>query len=100
MFGITPRAHTRRAPTSILHTCPNFVRACHPEICLLRRAEVETGDCRDYRTWLLADRGIKEERTETSEPTQETIRKLLTAAAKSPKPHTRFTRRGNILYPE
>ena len=60
----------------------------------------ETGDCRDYKTWLLADRGIKEDRTEINEPTQNTIRRLLTTAAKEPPLHTHFARRGNILYPE
>ena len=59
----------------------------------------ETGDCRDYRTWLLADRGIKEERTEINEPSQRTIGELLAKAAKEPPPGTHFERRGNVLYP-
>jgi hypothetical protein len=60
----------------------------------------ETGDCRDYKTWLLADRGIKEERTKTGEPTRNTIKNLLAKAAEEPQPHRRFVKRGNILYPE
>lgn len=59
----------------------------------------ESGDCRDYKTWLLADRGIKEERTEIGEPNQEAIRELLAKAAKEPMPYTQFEKRGNILYP-
>ena len=59
----------------------------------------ERGDCRDYRTWLQADRGIKEEQTEINEPNQRTIRALLANAAKEPTPDTRFERRGNVLYP-
>ena len=58
----------------------------------------ESGDCRDYKTWLLADRGIKEERTEINERNQKTIRELLAKAAKEPMPNTRFERRGNVLY--
>jgi len=59
----------------------------------------ERGDCQDYRTWLQADRGIKEEQTGISEPNRRTIRALLVNAAKEPPPHTQFERRGNILYP-
>ena len=59
----------------------------------------ETGDCRDYKTWLLADRGIKEERTEINEPSQNTIREILAKSAKEPPPYTHFERRGNVLYP-
>jgi len=59
----------------------------------------ERGDCRDYRTWLQADRGIKEEQTEINEPNQRTIRALLANAAKEPTPDTQFERRGNVLYP-
>ena len=58
----------------------------------------ETGDCRDYRTWLPADRGIKEERTEINEPNQKTIRELLAKAAKELTSDTQFERRGNVLY--
>ena len=60
----------------------------------------ESGDCQDYKTWLLADRGIKEERTVTSESTRTTIEGILTAAAKEPHTPTHFVRRGNVLYPE
>ena len=59
----------------------------------------ESGDCRDYKTWLQADRGIKEEQTEINEPNQRTIRALLVDAAREPPPHTQFERRGNVLYP-
>ena len=59
----------------------------------------ETGDCRDYGTWLLADRGIKDERTEVSKPSQKTIRGLLATVAKGPSPYTHFEKRGNALYP-
>jgi hypothetical protein len=59
----------------------------------------ESGDCRDYKTWLLADRGIKEERTEINEPNQKTLGELLARAAREPRPNARFERRGNVLYP-
>ncbi len=58
----------------------------------------ESGDCQDYRTWLRADRGIKEEQTAIDEPNQRKIRGLLRDAAKEPLPATQFERRGNVLY--
>jgi len=57
------------------------------------------GDCRDYKTWLLADRGIKDEQTALEAPTRRTIRGLLEDAATRKTPATRFERRGHVLYP-
>jgi hypothetical protein len=59
----------------------------------------EKGDCRDYRTWLLADRGIKDEQTAIGEPGQRTIEGLLEGAAKEPPPATQFEKRGSVFYP-
>ena len=59
----------------------------------------EKGDCRDYRTWLLADRGIKDEQTEINAPIQRTIEELLRNAAKESPSATRYIRQGNVLYP-
>lgn len=59
----------------------------------------EKGDCQDYKTWLQADRGIKEDQTEINEPNQRTIRELLGNAAKEPSPASQFERRGNVFYP-
>ena len=59
----------------------------------------EKGDCRDYKTWLRADRGIKEEQTAIHAPNQEAIRKLLGEVARAPRPTTHFEKSGNILYP-
>lgn len=58
----------------------------------------ESGDCQDYRTWLQADRGIKEEQTEIDQANRKEIRGLLGDAAKEALPATRFERRGNVLY--
>jgi hypothetical protein len=60
----------------------------------------ETGDCQDYRTWLLADRGIKDEQTSLGEPRHRTLRELLEAARKEPLPASRFEKRGHVLYPQ
>lgn len=58
----------------------------------------ETGDCRDYATWLLADRGIKEEQTEVPRPAHTAIRALLENPAGVPPRPAQFERRGNILF--
>jgi hypothetical protein len=59
----------------------------------------EKGDCRDYRTWLLADRGIKHEQTALGEPRDSTIRGLLETARKEAPRASRFEKRGHVLYP-
>lgn len=59
----------------------------------------ENGDCRDYKTWLQADRGVKDDRTTTSEPTRQTVRALLANAAKSHRENRRFEKRGSVYHP-
>ncbi|MBN1506143.1 MAG: hypothetical protein JW955_04825 [Sedimentisphaerales bacterium] len=60
----------------------------------------ERGDCADYKTWLRADRGDKDEQTAFGEQTRKSIGELLDGAAKTPDSHKRFKRQGNILCPE
>jgi hypothetical protein len=60
----------------------------------------EQGDCADYRTWVLADRGIKEEQTSISEQNQRLFSKILANAAREPDSLRKFKRRGNIFFPE
>jgi hypothetical protein len=59
----------------------------------------DTGDCRDYGTWLRADRGIKEEQTQINGANQRAIKDLLAVRLEEPVPYARFERQGNILYP-
>lgn len=59
----------------------------------------ERGDCRDYRTWLQADRGIKDEQTAINRPNRKTIGELLGNVTKEPTAYKQFERRGNVLYP-
>ena len=59
----------------------------------------EKGDCRDYQTWLQADRGIKEERTKINSSNRKVIREFLQAAAQAPPQAIRFEKRGNLFYP-
>jgi hypothetical protein len=62
--------------------------------------QFKQGDCRDYRMWLLADRGIKNEQTEIFDSTRATIRKILTSASRETMPPARFEKRGNIFFPQ
>jgi hypothetical protein len=58
------------------------------------------GDCRDYRTWRLADRGIKNERTEILDSTRAAISEILINASKEPMPAVQYKKRGNIFFAE
>ena len=60
----------------------------------------ERGDCADYKTWLLADRGVKDEQTAFGEQTRKTIKELLGKVAKEPDSVKKFRRQGNILCTE
>ncbi len=59
----------------------------------------EKGDCRDYPTWLRADRGTKEERTELKPSNRTAIREFLRAAAQKPAAASGFEKRGHVLFP-
>lgn len=58
----------------------------------------ETGDCRDYQTWLRADRGIKDEQTAINEPDRRMINDILAPASRTSTSNARFEKRGNVLY--
>jgi hypothetical protein len=57
-----------------------------------------TGDCADYRTWLLADRGTKNERTSLSDRNRERVAGLLQLAKRGTVSPTGFCREGNVLF--
>jgi hypothetical protein len=57
------------------------------------------GDCRDYRTWLEADRGIKDEQTTLNPRTRTATLGILARSAKGLATRARFERRGNVLHP-
>ena len=59
----------------------------------------DQGDCRDFPTWLRADRGDKPDRTTLAPPHHQAIRELLQAAAPPSPPATAFEKRGHILHP-
>jgi hypothetical protein len=62
-----------------------------------RLLPLDQGDCRDYRTWLLADRGVKLERTMVAASGMTQAASVL--GTLGPARAVRFERRGHVLYP-
>ena len=62
-----------------------------------RLLPLDQGDCRDYRTWLLADRGVKLERTTVAASGMTQAASVL--GTLGPARAMRFERRGHVLYP-
>jgi hypothetical protein len=56
------------------------------------------GDCRNYRAWLQADRGIKEEQTEIHDSTRAAIERILASAAKQPTSTAQFQKQENVFF--
>jgi hypothetical protein len=59
----------------------------------------ESGDCRDYATWLRADEGYKDERTEIEKSNHALIAQILGDRAVTNASSSAFERRGNVLFP-
>jgi hypothetical protein len=64
-----------------------------------RMIPFEKGDCRDYGTWLQADRGFKEEQTFVSRRSADGIRTVLDEMGTKQAPAREFRRIGNVLCP-
>ncbi|HRX07464.1 MAG TPA: hypothetical protein P5306_10310 [Kiritimatiellia bacterium] len=60
----------------------------------------ESGDCRDYPTWLRADGGDKNDRTAISTAGHERLRDILLAAPPAPARATAYVKRREILVPQ
>lgn len=58
------------------------------------------GDCADYRTWLRADRGVKDELTAISDLSRREIARILGNAAREPYATQRYRRIGSVYCPE
>lgn len=91
-------------PAAILLLCPYSVQAILPSlfICGIDAFlfAYDSGYCRDYKEWRLADLGTKEDRTTMS---RESLEKLLDRISQTGIPEIlpqSFIRAGNIFYPE
>lgn len=61
---------------------------------------LEQGDCRDYETWLRADRGFKDEQTTVMEECRNRIAELLGNKAGEAAAPCKFKKQGHIFLPE
>ena len=57
----------------------------------------EQGDCRDYKTWVRADRGDKTDQTVIADQNRKTVMRILDGLPKKQVPQGRYKREGNIL---
>jgi hypothetical protein len=62
-----------------------------------RLLPLEQGDCRDYRTWLLADRGVKTDQTTVDAAGMRAVAGALGESV--PSTARRVERRGNVMHP-
>lgn len=96
-------------PVAVLILCPYSVQAiilplliCGLDMLLVSYA---SGSCADYKQWLKADRGIKDERTTIDVESREKLLNLLErigedeASKLKSKGYRRFRRGGNVFYP-
>ena len=97
-----PALEDRRFPTGIFVLCrysfKPFAFGLLASGMHAKLLPLDHGDCRDYRTWLLADRGIKDDQTTVERVPMGTIGRMLDGAA-APARAWLVERRGNVLYP-
>ncbi len=102
---LLPQINKGLFPAAVLLLCPYSVQAILPSlfICgidIFLLLAYDSGYCRDYKEWRLADLGTKEEKTTLSE---ESSKKLLDLIRQADIPEIlpkSFRRKGNIFYPE
>lgn len=91
-------------PTAILLLCPYSVQAILPSlfICGIDTFlfAYDSGYCKDYNDWRLADLGSKQERTTLSGKSMEKLMSLIGRTDTPKIPLKSFKRKGNIFYPE
>lgn len=96
-----PSLEIRRFSTGLFVLCRYSIRPFAAGLLAsgirARLLPLEAGDCRDYRTWLLADRGIKDEQTTVGGNGMAGVASLLGRMA--PPRSLTVERRGNVLYP-
>jgi hypothetical protein len=101
---LLPRIDKGLFPTAVLLLCPYSVQAILPSlfICGIDAylLAYNSGYCKDYKEWRLADLGTKEERTTLSEESWEKLFDILGQADVPEIPPKCFRRTGNIFYPE
>jgi hypothetical protein len=96
-----PALERRRFPTGLFVLCrysfKPFAVGLRASGMSARMVPLDQGDCRDYRTWLLADRGVKDEQTTVDAAAIAVVAARFDSAL--PVRPLRVARRGNVLFP-
>jgi hypothetical protein len=100
---LLPQINKGLFPAAILLLCPYSVQAILPSlfICGIDAylLAYDSGYCKDYREWRLADLGIKQDRTTMSKESSEKLFGLISQTDSPEIPPQSFRREGNIFYP-
>ncbi len=101
---LLPQIDRGSFPTAVLLLCPYSVQAILPSlfICGIHAHlfAYDSGYCKDYEEWRLADLGTKEDRTTLSEESLEKFFDLIGHSNSPQTPAQPFRRKGNIFFPE
>lgn len=101
---LIPQIKSEKFPSSFLLLCPYSMQAILPAlfICGVNSflLAYESGYCQDYRQWLKADGGIKQEMTVLSPSSWKKLLDLIDEVRSPETPYHQFRREGNIFYPE
>ena len=101
---LLPQINEGLFPSAILLLCPYSVQAILPSLFICGvdtfLLAYESGHCRDYKEWRLADLGTKEERTTLSKESMEKLLDLINKTDVPENPPQSFRREGNIFHPE
>ncbi len=101
---LLPQIERGLFPAAVLLLCPYSVQAIFPSlfICGIHAHlfAYDSGYCKDYKEWRLADLGTKEDRTTLSKDSSEKLHDLLSQTDDLDIPPKSFKRAGNIFYPK
>jgi len=101
---LLPQINKGLFPVAILLLCPYSVQAILPSLFICRidafLLAYNSGYCKDYKEWRLADLGTKEDRTTLSKESYEKFFSLISRKDIPEIPPQSFMREGNIFYPE
>jgi hypothetical protein len=101
---LLPQIDKGSFPAAVLLLCPYSVQAILPSLFICEvdsyLLAYDSGYCKDYKEWRLADLGTKPERTTLSERSSEKLFGWLSHTGISEKPPRSFSRKGNVFYPE
>jgi hypothetical protein len=100
---LLPQIDKKIFPSAVLLLCPYSVQAILPSLFICgidaQLLAYESGYCKDYKEWRLADLGTKQDRTTLSKKSLEQILDLVNQTDIPEIPLQSFRRKGNIFYP-